>query len=199
MKKRLPDLAVTLFLFLMAAVVIAPIFLTIFFSLGEGISIYADFYVWRPIYLRSLLNSVIIAVSVSVGTVVISIMAAYVFAKVRFIGRDVLFYLYMIVMLMPFQVTLLPQYIVSKRLSVYDTPCRADTVRDIRAVCGVPAHADNEVSAERAARSGTSRDRLNVSDTAVRHNSAAPSRDSMHVGAVVHGALEFRCRASDTS
>ena len=33
-----------------------------------------------------------------------------------------IFYLYIIVMMMPFQVTLLPQYIVSRRFELYDTP-----------------------------------------------------------------------------
>ena len=46
---------------------------------------------------------------------------SYVFSKVEFWGRDFLFYLYIIVMMMPFQVTLLPQYIVSKNLEIYDT------------------------------------------------------------------------------
>ena len=44
------------------------------------------------------------------------------FAKVRFRGRGFLFYLYIIVMMMPFSVTLLPQYILSREIGIYDTP-----------------------------------------------------------------------------
>lgn len=52
---------------------------------------------------------------------IVSIPAAYIFAKVPFRTRDWLFYIYIIVMMMPFQVTLLPQYIVSRHLGTYDT------------------------------------------------------------------------------
>jgi multiple sugar transport system permease protein len=65
---------------------------------------------------------VLIAGTASLGSAVIALFASYVFAKVQFKGREILFYLYIIVMMMPFQVTLLPQYIVSKNLSLYDTP-----------------------------------------------------------------------------
>ncbi len=104
-----------------AITVLSPIFLVTFFSIREGVQSYIDFYIWKPVYLHALSNSIIIALSASLGTIIISIMAAYVFSKVKFRGRDFLFYLYIIVMMMPFQVTLLPQYIVSKKLEIYDT------------------------------------------------------------------------------
>ena len=53
---------------------------------------------------------------------VVSVLAAYVFAKVKFHGSGVLFFIYIVVMMMPFQVTLLPQYIVSRDWGIYDTP-----------------------------------------------------------------------------
>ena len=121
MVKRLLNYVGAGVIILTAITVLSPIFLVTFFSLEEGVQSYIDFYIWKPVYLHALSNSIIIALSASLGTIMISIMAAYVFSKVEFWGRDFLFYLYIIVMMMPFQVTLLPQYIVSKKLEIYDT------------------------------------------------------------------------------
>lgn len=126
-KKRIYDIFLTLFLFIAAIIIILPIIYTAgksFTSNTPRIDFtgYFDFFVWKPLYLRAFLNSVLIAGTASLGSAVIALFASYVFAKVKFFGREILFYLYIIVMMMPFQVTLLPQYIVSKNLSLYDTP-----------------------------------------------------------------------------
>jgi multiple sugar transport system permease protein len=49
-------------------------------------------------------------------------MAAYVFARIEFKGRDGLFFIYVIVMLMPFQVTLVPNYIIADKLGLVGNP-----------------------------------------------------------------------------
>ena len=121
MVKRILSGGMTLFLLLSALAVVSPVLLTLVFSLEDGVSAYVDFYVWQPRYLQALANSLCISLTASFGSILVSVMAAYVFAKVKFRGRDLLFYLYIIVMMMPFQVTLLPQYIVSRDLSLYDT------------------------------------------------------------------------------
>ncbi len=72
-------------------------------------------------FLRMLLNSLALALAICAGQAVVSVLCGYVFAKVRFKGRDALFFVYIVVMMMPFQVTLLPTYIVSKQLGLYDT------------------------------------------------------------------------------
>ena len=79
-------------------------------------------FLWKPYYLRLFCNSLLIASAGAAGNVVVSVLAAYVFAKVKFRGRSVLFFLYIVVMMMPFQVTLLPQYLVSRAWGIYDTP-----------------------------------------------------------------------------
>ena len=122
MVKRILSGGMTLFLLLSALTVVSPVLLTLVFSLEDGVSAYVDFYVWQPRYLQALANSLCISLTTSFFSILVSVMAAYVFAKVKFRGRDLLFYLYIIVMMMPFQVTLLPQYIVSRDLSLYDTP-----------------------------------------------------------------------------
>jgi len=121
-KKTWADVILTLFLLSAAIVAAFPVVYTAGHSFIPDFAGYPDFFVWKPLYLRAFLNSALIAGAASLGSAAVALFAAYVFAKVKFFGSGVLFYLYVIVMMMPFQVTLLPQYIVSKRLSVYDTP-----------------------------------------------------------------------------
>ena len=54
---------------------------------------------------RYLLNSTIVAVAVTVGQVVTSLMAAYAFAMLRFPGRDVLFVVVLATLLVPLEAT----------------------------------------------------------------------------------------------
>ncbi|MBQ3815988.1 MAG: carbohydrate ABC transporter permease, partial [Clostridia bacterium] len=121
-KRKIVDVSASVLLILFALFIVSPVLVVAVRSFSEGTSPFVDFYVWKPVYLRGLANSLVISLSASLGTVVVSVLAAYVFAKVKFKGRSVIFYLYIIVMMMPFQVTLLPQYIVSRRFALYDTP-----------------------------------------------------------------------------
>ncbi len=53
--------------------------------------------------------------------VLVSAMGAYAFSKLKFKGRDALFLLYLSMMMIPDQVTILPKFIVFNRLGLYDT------------------------------------------------------------------------------
>lgn len=107
---------------LLATVMILPIVLTVTRSFEPGLVGYSDFFLWKPYHLQLFCNSLLISSVGSAGNIVVSVMAAYVFAKVKFRGRGMLFFIYIVVMMMPFQVTLLPQYIVSQYWDIYDTP-----------------------------------------------------------------------------
>lgn len=121
-KRKFVNIFASALLCLFALIVVSPVIIITLLSFDGGVRAYPDFFIWNPRYVNSLTNSIIIAAGASFGTVIVSTLAAYVFAKVKFKGRDVIFYLYIIVMMMPFQVTLLPQYIVSKNIGIYDTP-----------------------------------------------------------------------------
>ncbi len=121
-RKKFINTYAAVLLCVFALIIVSPVIIITFLSFTEGPVTYAKFYIWNPQYVNALTNSIIISAGVSFGTVVVSTLAAYVFAKVKFKGSGVLFYLYIIVMMMPFQVTLLPQYIVSKNTGLYDTP-----------------------------------------------------------------------------
>ena len=64
-------------------------------------------------------NSVKIAVISTFGQVLTCSMAAFIFALVRFPGRDFLFFLLLITLMVPAQVTTIPQFIIFKYLGLY--------------------------------------------------------------------------------
>jgi multiple sugar transport system permease protein len=64
-------------------------------------------------------NSVFVATSVTVLQLFFNSLAAYVFAKRRFPGRDAIFLVFLGTMMVPGQVTLVPNYIVLKHIPLF--------------------------------------------------------------------------------
>ncbi len=71
--------------------------------------------------LRSFANSVVFTVAVVVGQGIVTTMGGYAFARLRFPMRDTLFLAYLGTMMIPFQVTMIPTFIVVARLGWQDT------------------------------------------------------------------------------
>lgn len=69
-------------------------------------------------YLVMFWNSIKIVLPVICGQIIVACMAAYAFTLLKFRGKDYLFFIYIVVMLMPFQVTLVPNYIVAAKLNL---------------------------------------------------------------------------------
>jgi ABC-type sugar transport system, permease component len=66
-------------------------------------------------------NTMIIVVSVLVGTVATSSIAAFGFSRIRWKGRDTVFAILMTSMMLPFAVTMIPSFLGWKMLGFYDT------------------------------------------------------------------------------
>lgn len=66
-------------------------------------------------------NSVKIVVVVMVGQLLVSVPAAWGFAKYRFKGNKILFRVYIFFMLLPFQAKMLSEYLVLDRINLLDT------------------------------------------------------------------------------
>jgi ABC-type glycerol-3-phosphate transport system permease component len=81
---------------------------------------FADVLTRQP-FGRYILNSLLVAVIVTVGQLVVASMGAYAFARLRFPGRDRLFLLYLATMIIPTQVTLIPQYVLISRFGWVDS------------------------------------------------------------------------------
>jgi len=70
---------------------------------------------------RYLLNSTIVSVMITILTLLTASLAAYAFARLKFRGRDFIFMLYLGTMMIPSQVTMIPNFIVIKLLGWTDT------------------------------------------------------------------------------
>lgn len=74
-----------------------------------------------PVYLNMFWNSVKIVVPVVIGQMIVSSMAAYAFTVLKFRGKEAVFFLYIIVMLLPLQVTLMPNYMIVNWLNIKES------------------------------------------------------------------------------
>jgi multiple sugar transport system permease protein len=72
-------------------------------------------------YLRWLLNSLIVASVVTIIKVMIDSMAGYAFAKMSFPGRDALFLIVLMTLMVPFAATLIPLFIIVRNLNLTNT------------------------------------------------------------------------------
>ena len=74
-----------------------------------------------PDFLYKFWNSVILVAPIVLAQLAVASVAAYGFTRWRGKIRDTIFFAYVILMLMPYQVTLVPNYLVSKWLGLLDT------------------------------------------------------------------------------
>ncbi|MCX5703065.1 MAG: carbohydrate ABC transporter permease, partial [Candidatus Omnitrophica bacterium] len=70
---------------------------------------------------RYFLNSLFYTVSVVIGIVVISALAAYAFSRFRFPGRNILFFMFMAAMMIPIPGSFVPLYILLNKLHLRNT------------------------------------------------------------------------------
>ncbi len=73
------------------------------------------------IYPRNILNSFIVAGSISLTTVLISALTGYGLAKFPFRGRNIVFLLIMATMMIPFEAIMIPLYLVATTLKMQDS------------------------------------------------------------------------------
>lgn len=76
---------------------------------------YIDAWTMLPFY-RFLLNSAVLSIIVPAVSILLSSMAAYSFARLRFKGRDAVFLMLLAVMMMPGHITLIPNYVLMRML-----------------------------------------------------------------------------------
>ncbi len=74
-----------------------------------------------PEYLLKFWNSVVLVGPIVIFQLIVAALASYGFARYDGKLRSIVFFLYIILMLMPYQVTLVPNYLVSDWLNILDT------------------------------------------------------------------------------
>ena len=82
---------------------------------------YKELLLYAESFYRMFWNSFLQSVPTVLGQVLVAAPAAFVMAKYNFRGKRILFWIYLAVMLMPFQVLMVSEYLVLKNLSVINT------------------------------------------------------------------------------
>lgn len=109
------------FVMLLVSLVPTKAFLARNFALSQlTLRNYAETFQTIP-FGRYYLNSAVVSVSVTGLQILISSLAAFAFARLRFRGRDALFLLYLATLMIPFPVTLIPNFLIIKSLGWYDS------------------------------------------------------------------------------
>ncbi len=70
---------------------------------------------------RAFLNSVFVSTSITAGVIIFGSMVGYALSRLEFKGRDLIFYIIIFTMTLPFQITLIPQYIIMVKFHWVDT------------------------------------------------------------------------------
>lgn len=124
-KQAKSDYVIRGILYLVAAAFALPAVYVIFSSFrtenGFGLGQYQRLFRDYPSYLVALRNSFFYAVVITAGGLLLSVPVAYLFAKVRFRGRNSLFFIYIVIMMLPAQSTILGQYLLMQSLGWIDT------------------------------------------------------------------------------
>ena len=70
-------------------------------------------------FVRYYVNSIVIAAAITAGQLITSAMAGYAFARLRFPGRNQIFFAYIATMMIPSAVTMVPLFILLTRVPIY--------------------------------------------------------------------------------
>lgn len=125
--RRIRNAGLMIVLLLFALATLFPIYFMIISSFGDPVEAgalsyslwpgkisldsYKFFFDYSEYSYRWLLNSLIVATSVMVSNVLFATLAGYAFSKIRFRGRSLLFSIMLCAMMIPYQVTQVPLYI----------------------------------------------------------------------------------------
>ena len=82
------------------------------------VSQYTDVLINQPVFLILLANSLKITVPVVLGNIIVSVLTAYGFTLWKWKHKEKVFFIYIVVMLMPLQAVLVPNYIVADQLGL---------------------------------------------------------------------------------
>ena len=110
------------FIALLAVIFILPVAATMVLSFEHGLQGYADLLFDCFVFYPMFWNSVIYSAVITLVQLVVIIPCAFGFSQARFRGKGALFVFYIILMMMPLQVTILPNYIGLRDMGLIDHP-----------------------------------------------------------------------------
>jgi multiple sugar transport system permease protein len=139
-RSRLATVLISVVLIAMAMYVLAPLVFMFTASLMPAKNVMKMPYPWIPrtfhwqnywqairgndgsfMFPRNILNSLIVATSITLSTVLLASMTGYGLAKFRFKGRKVVFMMIIATMMVPFQAIMIPLYLIVTNMGLQDT------------------------------------------------------------------------------
>ncbi len=96
---------------------------------AAGFSLLPDSFHWQNYFEawhatnfpRQFVNSLLMALSVTVGQIITSLMAGYAFARMEFTGKKIIFLIVLSTLIIPFQILVIPVFIILVKLSWFNT------------------------------------------------------------------------------
>ena len=107
---------------LLAIIFLLPVTATILLSFSNGFQGYIDLFFDCFVFYPMFWNSVIYAAVITIVQLLVIIPCAFGFSQAKFKGKGMLFTFYIVLMMMPLQVTILPNYIGLRDMGLIDTP-----------------------------------------------------------------------------
>ncbi|WP_414565698.1 MULTISPECIES: carbohydrate ABC transporter permease [unclassified Anabaena] len=87
-----------------------------FFPQNFTLDNYRQIFIQEPLFWRWVLNSVVIAVSVTLLNLLFNSMAGYALARLNFVGKHFWFFLILALLAVPAQITLIPTFLILKAM-----------------------------------------------------------------------------------
>ena len=106
----------------LAVIFVLPVIATILLSFSSGFQGYIDLLFDCFVFYPMFWNSVIYAAVITIVQLLVIIPCAFGFSQAKFKGKGMLFTFYIVLMMMPLQVTILPNYIGLRDMGLIDTP-----------------------------------------------------------------------------
>jgi raffinose/stachyose/melibiose transport system permease protein len=134
-KKKLPRFFQYLVLSIVALIILVPIVILVFGALKTRGEMFAHPYTlpgpphWenfavileKPSFWTMLLNSLIVMVGTTIGVLIVCSLAAFVFARMQFRGKDLAFNFLTLGLMFPITVAIMPVYLVVRQMGLIDT------------------------------------------------------------------------------
>jgi len=121
MKKQKSLWAVFVSLFLCAVCVVPFVYVLLTAAVREGqlsLLAYYQVFLGQTEFLLRFWKSLFLSVCIAAVQVAVSTLAGYGFAKFRFPGKNILFFILMVLMILPLQVTLMPNYLILESMGL---------------------------------------------------------------------------------
>ena len=106
---------------------------------------------------RFFVNSLIVTIAAVVGNLVLCSLAGYAFARLRFLGREVIFITLLATLMVPFQVIMIPTFLIVQRLGLVNSLGALIAAEPGHAVRDLPAAPVLPDAADRARGGGADR------------------------------------------